>query len=283
MGVLQQNSFNTGIGGTDDLHRATIARSNSPSGPWIPNPENPILFNGAYGFDNLTVQSTGHATFVETPTGEWYAAFLARRKINGTSPLGRETFLTTVKWVDDWPILNDGNEILLSESFGTTADQMVPPPPFIDHFSKGALDPSWYQLRVPYTKNYNLAVSRCYNTNKAWCNANKSTKSGITLLPNVFGLSDRDVPAAILRKQKSLNMTFSATLLPTTESLGYLQSVGISAYLSEFEHQDIGIRGCINETRMCLYTSLIMNTTTLVKYILVFNPWLESNLCDIEP
>jgi beta-xylosidase len=75
-------------GGTDDLHRATIARSSSPQGPWTPAPNNPILFNGAYGFDNLTVQSTGHATFVETPEGDWYAAFLARRKINGTSPLG---------------------------------------------------------------------------------------------------------------------------------------------------------------------------------------------------
>jgi beta-xylosidase len=75
-------------GGTDDLHRATIARSISPQGPWISAPNNPILFNGAYGFDNLTVQSTGHATFVETPEGDWYAAFLARRKINGTSPLG---------------------------------------------------------------------------------------------------------------------------------------------------------------------------------------------------
>ncbi len=73
-------------GGTDDLHRATIARSASPEGPWTPAPNNPILFNGAYGFDNLTVQSTGHATFVETPGGDWYAAFLARRKINGSSP-----------------------------------------------------------------------------------------------------------------------------------------------------------------------------------------------------
>lgn len=76
-------------GGTDDLHRSTIARSRSPKGPWTPAPNNPILFNGAYGFDNLTVQSTGHATFVETPQGDWYATFIARRKINGTSPLGK--------------------------------------------------------------------------------------------------------------------------------------------------------------------------------------------------
>jgi beta-xylosidase len=79
-------------GGTDDLHRSTIARSKSPEGPWDPDPQNPILFNGQYGFDNLTVQSTGHATFVETESGEWYASFLARRKINGTSPLGERCY-----------------------------------------------------------------------------------------------------------------------------------------------------------------------------------------------
>ena len=252
------------LGGTDDLHRATIARSASPSGPWTPNPNNPILFNGAYGFDNLTVQSTGHATFVETPSGDWYAAFLARRKINGSSPLGRETFLTTVTWDDnDWPVLNGGKPILLSESFGSAKDQKYPPAPFKDDFSQGALDPSWYQLRVPYTDNYEIGIPTCHDTTQKWCGA--TTQSGITFAPNVFGLSDRDVPAAILRKQKSLNMTFSATLLPTTgSSLGILQSVGISVYLSEFEHQDIGIRGCVNETGMCIYTSLIMNTTAIV-------------------
>lgn len=76
-------------GGTDELHRASIARSRSPEGPFEPGPNNPLIYNGQYGFDNLTVQSTGHATFVDTPSGEWYASFLARRNINGSSPLGR--------------------------------------------------------------------------------------------------------------------------------------------------------------------------------------------------
>ena len=75
-------------GGTDELHRATIARSNSPKGPWTPAPNNPLIYNGASGFKNLTVQSTGHATFVESAEGDWYASFLARRNINGSSPLG---------------------------------------------------------------------------------------------------------------------------------------------------------------------------------------------------
>lgn len=75
-------------GGTDELYRATIARSTSPEGPFLPAPNNPLLYNGAFGFDNLTVQSTGHATIIDTPDGDWYAAFLARRNVNGSSPLG---------------------------------------------------------------------------------------------------------------------------------------------------------------------------------------------------
>ncbi|CZR65746.1 probable xylan 1,4-beta-xylosidase [Phialocephala subalpina] len=244
-------------GGTDDLHRATIARSSSPQGPWTPAPNNPILFNGAYGYDNFTVQSTGHATFVETLEGDWYAAFLARRKINGTSPLGRETFLTTVTWKEGWPTLNDGKPILLSESFGSTPDQTYPPPPFKDTFSNSDLDPSWYQLRVPYTNNYNTGKTK----------NSKYPTSGIIFSPNVFSLSDRDTPSAVLRKQKSLNMTFSAALLATNGSLGYLQSVGISAYLSEFQHQDIGIRGCVNQTGMCMYSTLLMNGTSVTNQI----------------
>jgi hypothetical protein len=39
-----------------------------------------ILFNGAYGFDNLSVQSTRHDTIIDTPNGDWYATFLARQR-----------------------------------------------------------------------------------------------------------------------------------------------------------------------------------------------------------
>ncbi|KAH8679606.1 beta-xylosidase [Tricladium varicosporioides] len=275
-GIYQcEVSLDTGSWGTDDMHRATIARSTSPQGPWIPAPNNPILFNGAYGYDNLTVQSTGHATFVESPQGIWYAAFLARRKINGTSPLGRETFLTTVTWSSGWPTLNDGKPILLSESFGSTPDQKYPPSAFRDTFADSKLDPTWYQLRIPYTKNYELKNTRHA---KQPHTTETNDRGGINLFPNVFSLSDRDTPAAILRKQKSLNMTFSATLLPVNGSLGYRQSVGISVYLSEFQHQDIGIRGCVNETGMCFYSTLMMNGTSIANQIRLNSTSIPDNI-----
>jgi hypothetical protein len=74
-------------------------------------------------------------------------------------------------------------------------------------------------------------------------------------------------------------MTFSATLLPTTNgTLGYLQSIGISSYLSEFQHQDIGIRGCAYNTGLCFYSSLLMNGTSLVGHPPRFSHLAPANL-----
>ncbi|KAE8403409.1 glycosyl hydrolase [Aspergillus pseudonomiae] len=234
-------------GGTDDLHRASIARSRSPQGPWTPNPENPLLFNGAYGFDNLTVQSTGHATIFDTADGDSYAVYIARRKVNGSSPLGRETFLSPVTWKDGWPVINDGRPALLSESFGGVVDQSNPQETWVDRFDGSVLGNGWYQLRTPYTENVVLQDQR-----------------GVVFRPNVYSLSERDVPAAILRKQTSLNMTFSAELLPIMSDLRRGETVGISVYLSEFQHQDLGVRGCVDGTGMCVYTQLLRNTTVEV-------------------
>jgi len=119
--------------------------------------------------------------------------------------------IDVVRWMAN---SEDGKPILLSESFGSVPDQHYPPPPFKDTFSASELDPSWYQLRIPYTKNYETGKPQ--SSNRHHGKGNNET-SGLRFSPNVFSLSDRDTPAAILRKQKSLNMTFSATLLPASD------------------------------------------------------------------
>lgn len=190
----------------------------------------------------------------DTDRGSWYAVFLARRNINGSSPLGRETFLCPVDWRNGWPVFNNGDPILLN----TDTKQPSTPAPFVDTFSNRTLHPSWYQLRTPYQETYTLG--------RNWV----SDSPGLVFHPNVFSLSDRDVPTAVLRKQTSLNTTFSATLLPFTDpgSIGVTQSVGISAYLSELQHQDIGVTGCTDHAgMMCIYTALLNNGSTEVCFV----------------
>ncbi|KAM9875060.1 hypothetical protein VD0002_g1193 [Verticillium dahliae] len=231
-------------GGTSTGHRATIGRSKSPEGPWEAAPNNPLIYNGAD--QALTIQSTGHATFTETPGGAWFASLLARRNVKGASPLGREAFLVNVTWADGWPTMNGGRYLVPSQF--TEGD--VVRKPWVDNFEGAKLDLSWYQVRTPYAENYRLLGDAGNST------SGKMT-GGLVLNPNVFTLSDRDVPAAIFHKQTSLNMTFSATLLPTAGVLGPRQQVGISAYLSDVSHQDIGVRGCWNATGLCVYTDML--------------------------
>ncbi|KAF4967822.1 hypothetical protein FZEAL_10482 [Fusarium zealandicum] len=229
-------------GGTGITHRASIARSKSPEGPWESSPTNPLIFNGAD--TDLTVSATGHATFADTPDGRWFGTFLGRRNTGKWSVLGRETFFAPVTWEDGWPTMNNGEFVLLSQSYDYGPDVEYPPKPYQDDFEEPELRSSWYQLRSPYSTTYRK----------------KSEGNGVVLLPNVYTLSDRDTPSAILRKQQSINMTFTASLLPTDKGLGPHQSVGISAYASEMAHQDIGVRGCGLSPGLCIFVDMTVNS-----------------------
>jgi beta-xylosidase len=89
-------------GGTFEDHMITVARSKSIWGPYEANPHNPILT--ARGTDEY-VQHTGHSDIFQDPQGNWWAVCLGVRM----DPLkryvmGRETFLTAMKWEPgSWP------------------------------------------------------------------------------------------------------------------------------------------------------------------------------------
>ena len=90
-------------GGTDRGHAVTVARSRRPDGPFESAPHNPILTAAGTG---SAVQNTGHADLVELPDGGTAMVLLGVRPLGlakSFSPLGRETFLAAVDWVDGWP------------------------------------------------------------------------------------------------------------------------------------------------------------------------------------
>lgn len=240
-------------GGTGVTHRASIGRSDSPEGPWESSPTNPLIYNGADL--NLTISCTGHATFADTPDGRWFSTLLGRRNVDDWAVLGRETFFTSVQWEDGWPMMNNGEFLKLSQSFDYGPDQEELLEPFEDHFDGSELDLSWYQLRSPYTENFYLRTASSHKSRRG-PDGFSSNGTGVVFVPNVYTLSDRDTPAAILRKQRSVNMTFAATLLPTDKGLGPYQSVGLSAYSTEMAHQDMGVRGCANSTGLCVFVDM---------------------------
>jgi xylan 1,4-beta-xylosidase len=91
-------------GGTERGHGISIARGDSPMGPFTPAPTNPLLSARS---TSRQIQNTGHGDLVIGPDGEWLVVLLGVRPRSMTrafSALGRETFVTSLEWRDDgWP------------------------------------------------------------------------------------------------------------------------------------------------------------------------------------
>ncbi len=90
-------------GGTERGHGVSLARGPSPEGPFEGHPANPVLSARS---TSRSIQNTGHADLVTTPDGGAALILLGVRPLGLTqsfSPLGRETFITPVRWADGWP------------------------------------------------------------------------------------------------------------------------------------------------------------------------------------
>lgn len=101
-------------GGTGPHHREVIFSSNSPWGPFVPCPINPILTQKDLPSDRKNqVTCAGHADLVQTQSGDWMAVFLAvRPQREGYENTGRETFMLPVDWNEEQPIiLSTGKEV----------------------------------------------------------------------------------------------------------------------------------------------------------------------------
>lgn len=88
-------------GGTSFNHMITLARSHSLWGPYEGCPWNPILTN--VHDTSKQVQCSGHGDLLKDHLGNFWLVHLATRLSRRTmTHLGRETFLTPVRWVDGW-------------------------------------------------------------------------------------------------------------------------------------------------------------------------------------
>ena len=111
--LLKRNGYYyllTAEGGTEYEHAVTLARSRDLNGPYELHPQNPILTS--FEKPDLSLQKAGHASLVETHTGEWYMPHLCGRPLPGSKRcnLGRETSIQKVEWSeDDWLYLADGD------------------------------------------------------------------------------------------------------------------------------------------------------------------------------
>lgn len=181
-------------GGTSYDHRLTVARSDSPWGPFEPNPKNPILTHRH--LPNDPFQALGHGDLVETPDG-WWVVFLGfRPQEERHHHLGRETFLAPVTWRDGWPVVNDGKPIT-----ATMTAPKLPPHPWPtesarDEFNSDTLRPAWAYVRNPVEQNYSL-----------------SERAGwLRLRGSAVTLNDVDSPTFLGQPQKDLRCRIATRL-----------------------------------------------------------------------
>ncbi|TIH40906.1 glycoside hydrolase family 43 protein [Subtercola vilae] len=105
-------------GGTERGHGESIARGTSPEGPFEGFAGNPFLSARS---TNRPIQNTGHGDLVETPDGQTSIVLLGMRPRGGTqafSALGRETFVSSIEWVDGWPV---AQPVVLRPRAGSTS------------------------------------------------------------------------------------------------------------------------------------------------------------------
>jgi xylan 1,4-beta-xylosidase len=154
-------------GGTAEQHSEVVFRADSVWGPYVPWSRNPILTQRHLDANRPNpITTTGHADFVRTPAGEWWAVFLGVRPYRGDHyNNGRETYLLPVRWSDDgWPvILTDRDTVPHVRRGPSLPRQAAAPVPTAGNFTvRDELDgprlaPAWVMIRTPRETWHTLA------------------------------------------------------------------------------------------------------------------------------
>jgi xylan 1,4-beta-xylosidase len=190
-------------GGTGDKHSQVVFRSKSVRGPFVPYANNPILSQRDLDAQRSNpVTSAGHAKFVQTQSGDWWATFLATRPYGpDLYNIGRETFLLPVTWANGWPmILEPGKRIPFVGPKPKLPEQRRPAQPtngdfsYVEEFDGDKLSLAWIGIRTPRQPIYSLA-------------------GGALVLHPAAALGDmKGVPAFMGRRQQHHIATVSTTL-----------------------------------------------------------------------
>lgn len=214
-------------GGTEYGHMVTVARSNSPYGPFESAPNNPILSHRSTGHH---IQATGHADIVEAHDGSWWAVMLGIRPVSRRHHLGRETYLAQVTWSEDgWPTIGVNGQIY-SEMEGPAfyngllldENRLEQERGQIDHFDTTTLSDTWNFARNPYPEDWSL----------------ESRQGWLTLNGSAVSLDDVDCPAMVARRQQHFDCNVSTLLQFEPEQN---DEAGLTVYMNERHHYEIAL------------------------------------------
>ena len=219
-------------GGTGDWHSEVIFKSDSPKGPYIPAPSNPILTQRYFPKERENkVDWAGHADLVQGPDGEYYGVFLAiRPNEENRVNTGRETFILPVNWSGEFPVFENGlvpiePKLKMPEGVTNKTGQngFLPNGNFTyeEDFSSDKLDFRWIGLR---------------GTREAFI---KQTKKGLEITPYSTNIKERKPTSTLFHRQQHKNFSFSTTLNYQPKSEKDL--AGVTAYQNENSNYVFGV------------------------------------------
>jgi alpha-N-arabinofuranosidase len=206
-------------GGTSYGHMETIARSDSPWGPFVSDPANPILTHRNQPV-NL-IQALGHGDLAQTPDGWWMVCLGIRPQGGHFHHLGRETFLTSVSWnKDNWPVVHDVQWTMRAPDL---PEHLWKTEPAQDNFDSTNLPLEWNFLRNPYPQDYSLTERPGY----------------LRLWGSAVTMNDQDSPAFVGCRQMDLACRASTRLFfnPQREN----EEAGLVVRGNSQNHYDLGI------------------------------------------
>lgn len=193
-------------GGTGDWHSEVIFKSDSPKGPFVPAPSNPILTQRHFAQDRADkFDWAGHADLVEGPDDKYYGVFLGIRpnekdKVN----TGRETFILPVDWSGEFPVFENGLvplEPKLKMPKGvaenkTGKDGFFPNGNFMftENFTSQKLDYRWIGLRGPRE------------------NFTSVTKKGLQINPFAVSIKEVKPTSTLFHRQQHNSFSFATTV-----------------------------------------------------------------------
>jgi xylan 1,4-beta-xylosidase len=230
-------------GGTEYNHSEVVFRADRVGGPYVPGPSNPILTQRHLDPARpAPITSTGHADFVETQNGEWWAVFLGTRPYgDDTYNIGRETFLLPVRWVNDWPVILTGNETV---PYSLRRPRLPVQPAATrpthgnftmrDEFDGTELAPYWQLIRTPHERWYDLA----------------SPAGSLTIRPRHAGFEPSVQPSFIGRRQQHLDASASTALryVPATDG----DKAGLVAFQNDQYYYFLAVARVEGKTMMRL-------------------------------
>lgn len=230
-------------GGTGGNHSEVVFISDSPTGPFKPSSNNPILTQRYFPKDRPNkVDWAGHADLVLGPDNKYYGVFLGVRpndkdRVN----TGRETFMLPVDWSGTFPVFENGlvpMEPKIKMPNGVEnkmgKDGFFPNGNFTfeENFTSNKLDYRWIGLRGPRE------------------NFIEVTKKGLQINPFSVNIKEVKPTSTLFYRQQHNSFTFTTTVnyKPASEK----DLAGITCIQNEKFNYVFGITKKGNDTYILL-------------------------------